>query len=79
MNVELITAAEVTMGDTLVSFTPVGQDITIPPTQRQLNRARTFIVPSISYPRAGLVEFGTGPDRWTGLLTAHVWRTKDGS
>jgi hypothetical protein len=83
-NVELVDWSQVVVGDVLVAFTPTGKDIVIPPTQRQLDRLtwagadprRIFTVPSVTSPRAGILEFGTGPDRWTGMETAKTWRVK---
>jgi hypothetical protein len=76
-NLELVKASDIVTGDVIVSFTPTGKNITIPPTARQLARLadnRIFSVPSVTSPRTGIVEFGTGVDRATYLLTASVWR-----
>jgi hypothetical protein len=76
-DLELVTAADIIVGDTLVSFTPTGKDVTIAPTARQLARLadnRIFSVPSVTSPRTGIVEFGTGADRATYTLGASVWR-----
>jgi hypothetical protein len=76
---ELTTYAQIEEGDTLVNFTPIGRDVTTPPTQAQLSRLRAdrvLVVDGISSPRSGVLDLGTGPNRWTGLATASVWRIK---
>lgn len=76
-DVELVTAADVVVGDTLVNFTPTGKNVMIPPTDAQLRRLRadrTLIVDAIASVRPGIVDLGTGPDRATYTVGASVWR-----
>lgn len=78
-DLELVDSSDVVVGDVLVSFTPTGRDIVIPATPRQLARLssdRILTVDAISSPRTGILDLGTGPNRWTNLLTAKVWRVK---
>lgn len=75
--VELVPASDIRTGDVLVSFTAAGRDVSIPPTQRQLNAARTrwFTVPSVNLTdRPNVIDFGTGDDRVTTMTSALVWR-----
>lgn len=76
---EFIEVSKVRVGDTLVNFTAIGKDVSIPATQRQLDRlpaTRVYVVPCIHEIRTGVVDLGNGPDRWTALLTSKVWRVK---
>lgn len=83
-DLELVDFSDVVLGDVLVNFTPTNGHAITPATQRQIDQLtwksadprRILTVAVISSPRTGILEFNTGPDRWTGMTTAKVWRVK---
>lgn len=84
-HLELVRYDQLGVGDVLVSFTPIGSDIVIPPTQRQLRLSRTrwTLVETIDHgqtpARIDILDLNAqlGDQlRSTALPTAVVWRVR---